>query len=203
LSVRLKTPRSGVVIKGRLKFPNNIRTTQSRIAVICPDDSEIAVEALQAGAVIAGEKALLESIKNGDINFEKLLCHPSSEAALNKANLGRILGPKGLMPSKKMNTITSKITAAVQDSAGAEEYREKMGAIRLPVGPLSFNPRQLSQNIAAFIENLKEEIQNLDGAKKEIREIVLSTTNGPGFNLNGLVEPTDEKITMAQLSQVM
>ncbi|KAH6692518.1 50S ribosomal protein L1 [Plectosphaerella plurivora] len=203
LSVRLKTPRNGAVIKGRLRFPNNIRTTESRVAVICPDDSEIAVEALQAGAVIAGEKALLESIKNGEINFDKLFCHPNSEAALGKANLGRILGPKGLMPSKKLGTITHKITSAIQDSAGAEEYREKQGAIRLPIGPLGFSPRQLSQNVTAFIDNLKEEISHLEGYKKEIREVVLSTTNGPGFNLNGLVEPTDEKVTMAQLSHVM
>lgn len=203
MSVRLKTPRNGPVIKGRLRFPHNIRTTQSRVAVICPDDSEIAVEALQAGAVIAGEKTLLENIKNGEINFEKLLCHPASEAALAKANVGRILGPKGLMPSKKLNTITHKITSAIQDTAGAEEYREKMGAIRLGVGQLGFTPRMLSQNITAFIDNLKEEIQRLDGTKKEIKEVVLSTTNGPGFNLNGLVEPTDEKISMSHLTQVM
>lgn len=171
--------------------------------MICPDGSDIAQQAMQAGAFIAGEKELLESIKNGDIKFTKLICHTASEAAMNKAGVGRILGPKGLMPNKKLGTVTDKIVSAIQENTGAEDYREKMGGLRLAVGQLNFPPRMLAANIKAFMDSIKEDIYKLDGVKKEIHEVVLSTSHGPGFNLNGHFDLTDEKIPLSALSSTM
>lgn len=191
------------MIKGRIRLPHNVTSVTTRVAVICPDESEIAQQAMQAGAFIAGEKDLLEAIKKGEINFNKLICHTSSEAAMNKAGVGRILGPKGLMPSKKLGTVTDKVVSAIQENAGAENYREKMGVLRLGVGQLGFPPRMLAANIKTFMDSVKEEIYKLEGSRKEISEVVLSTSHGPGLNLNGLFDSTDEKVTLHSLSQVM
>ncbi|KAG7146265.1 50S ribosomal protein L1 like [Verticillium longisporum] len=203
LSVRFKTPRNGPSVKGRIRFPNPVKTGDVRVAVICPDDSEVAVQALQAGAVLAGQDAIFEAIRNDKINFNRLLCHSSSEAALIKAGLGRILGPKGLMPNRRMRTITDNVVSAIRDNAGADTYREKMGALRLAVGQLGFTPKMLAANVKAFIESIKQDVEKLEGTHKEVQEVVLSSSHGPGFNLNGLFDPTDEKVTPAHLSQVM
>ncbi|ROT34567.1 ribosomal protein L1p/L10e family protein [Sodiomyces alkalinus F11] len=202
LAVRLKTPRNGPVIKGRVRFPHSVKTTDVRVAVICPDNSEIAQQALQAGAVLAGQESLFEAIRNENITFNRLICHTSSEAALNKAGLGRILGPKGLMPNKRMRTITDNVVSAIRDDAGADEYRERSAALRIPVGQLGFTPKMLAANVKTFMTSIKQEIAKLDGAK-EIREVVLSSSHGPGFNLNGLFDPTDDKVTPEDLSHVM
>lgn len=203
LAVRLKTPRNGPVIKGRIRFPHTVKTTDVRVAVICPENSEIAQQALQAGAVLAGQESVFEAVRNDNITFNRLLCHTSSETALNKAGLGRILGPKGLMPNRRMRTITDNVVSAIRDHSGAEEYRERSGALRIPVGQLGFTPKMLAANVKSFMSSIKQDIAKLDGAGKEVREVVLSTSHGPGFNLNGLFDPTDEKVTPADLSQVM
>lgn len=203
LAVRFKTPRNGPVVKGRIRLPNPVNSGDIRVAVICPDDSEMAQQALQAGAVQAGQTALLEDIKKENITFNRLICHTSSEAALNKAGVGRILGPKGLMPNRRMKTVTDNVVGAIRENAGAENYRERMGATRLAIGQLGFTPKMLAANVKSFVGNIKDEITKLDGARKEVREVVLSTSHGPGFNLNGLFDSTDETVKPAHLSQVM
>jgi large subunit ribosomal protein L1 len=178
----------------------------TRIAVICKENSGAMHEARTAGAVAFGEESLFEMIRAdpSKLPFNRLICHVDSEAALKKANLGRILGPKGLMPSLKTNTITKSVITMMHDMVGAENYRERIGAIRMPIGNIQFTPKMLADNIKTMISSVKGNIQVLeDRVKKDLIEVVLTSTSGPGFSLNGAFAPTDEKITPAHLSTAM
>lgn len=160
------------------------------------------------GAVAFGEESLFEMIKANPNNlpFNRLICHIDSQQALNKAGLGRILGPKGLMPSLKTNTITRSVKALMHDMVGAEQYREKIGVIRMPIGNILFTPKQLSENIKAIVSQVKADINALEdktGINKDLIEVVLTSTNGPGFSLNGGFNPTDDKVDPSHLSTTM
>jgi len=161
-------------------------------------------EAQQLGAVAVGEESLFESIRQGNIPFNKLICHADSQDALKKANLGKLLGPKGLMPSQKTKTITTDLKSTVQELIGADEYRERSGVVRLAVGQLGFTPKMLSDNIKALIDLVKADINNVDdNYTKALDEIVLSTTNGPGFSLNGAFHSADGALKPEDLQSVM
>ncbi|KAL2017353.1 hypothetical protein VTK56DRAFT_2276 [Thermocarpiscus australiensis] len=203
LAVKLRALKSAPVIRNRIRLPFPVKT-DTRIGVICPDDSPLAAEAQQLGAVAVGQESLFERIRRGEISFNKLICHTDSQEALKKANLGRILGPKGLMPSAKTKTITSDVKATMQELIGADEYRERNGVVRMAVGQLGFTPQMLSDNVKAFMSLLKQDINNSDdNYPKSLDEVVLSSTNGPGFSLNGKFDPTDEKIKPEDLQSVM
>lgn len=163
-------------------------------------------DARTGGAVAFGEESLFELIKSnpGKLPFNRLICHVDSEAALKKANLGRILGPKGLMPSLKTNTITKSVKTLMHEMVGAETYRERVGSIRMPIGNIQFSPKMLSENVKALVDTVKENISNMeDKVKKDLVEVVLTSTTGPGFSLNGGFNPTDEKIQPEHLSTAM
>ncbi|KAJ4288236.1 hypothetical protein N0V88_007426 [Collariella sp. IMI 366227] len=203
VAVKLRTNKSGPVIRNRIRLPFPVKT-DTRIGVICPEDSPLMQEARQLGAVAVGQESLFESIRQGNLPFNRLICHTDSVDALKKANLGKMLGPKGLMPSPKTKTITSDLKATVQDLIGADEYRERNGVIRLAVGQLGFTPQMLSDNFKAFMQLLKHDIANFDeNHPKSLDEVVLSSTNGPGFSLNGAFFPTDEKLKPEDLQSVM
>ena len=154
--------------------------------MICPPDSPIATQARNAGATLVGEETIFDAVKEGRIEFDRCLCHLDSAQKLNKAALGKILGPKGLMPSSKTGTITKDISGTVKGLVGGCEYREKLGVIRCAVGQLRFTPEEMQRNIKAFMEEIKKDLALLsDRIGKEIHEVVLSSTNAPGFSLNG------------------
>ncbi|TWU73394.1 mitochondrial 54S ribosomal protein mrpl1 [Metarhizium rileyi] len=183
--INLKTARNGPVIKSSIRLPHPVQSDW-QIAVICPEGSEIANAATAAGAVAVGEDTLFEAIRQEKIDFDRLICHESSEKALNKAGLGKILGPKGLMPSKRMKTIVSDVTKSIRDSAGAADYRERQGVIRMAIGQLGYTPDQLKANIQALLKKVKSECAEIsEEVSKEVHEVVLSTTNGPSLSLNG------------------
>ncbi|KAL4870243.1 hypothetical protein BDV12DRAFT_184642 [Aspergillus spectabilis] len=185
IHIRLKTKRDGPVIRNMLRFPHSVQT-ESRICVICPPGSRHAKEALAAGAVLVGEQDVFEQIKNGWIEFDRCLAHPDSVDAMNKAGLGRILGPRGMMPSVKTGTVVEDVASRVEDLRGGTVYRERDAVIRLPIGQLAFSPEQLRDNLRATIDQVKKDANSLnDRIVKEIYEVVLSSTNGPGFSLNG------------------
>lgn len=105
---------------------------------------------------------------------------------MSKAKLGRILGPRHLMPSQKFGTVVANVATAMKDLQGKVEYRERQGVIRIAIGQLAFTEEELSKNIKAFTEQIKKEFGRLSHAtEKSINEVVLSTTHGPGFSLNG------------------
>ncbi|KAF2967692.1 hypothetical protein GQX73_g5879 [Xylaria multiplex] len=205
LALKIRTIKNGPVLRDRIRLPYPVKN-DTRIAVICKENSGAAHEARNAGAVAFGEESLFEMIKanSNKLPFNRLICHVDSEPALKKAGLGRILGPKGLMPSIKTNTITKSVVSMMHDMVGAENYREKIGAIRMPIGNIQFTPRQLSENIKTMVNSVKNNIQVLeDRVKKDLIEVVLTSTNGPGFSLNGAFASTDDKITPAHLSTAM
>lgn len=201
LHVRLKTMRNGPVVRDTMRLPHPISTGE-RFGVICPEGSEIATQALQAGASVVGEESLFKRIKEGDIPFDRLLCHEDSEKALQQANLGRILGPKGLMPNRKLRTVTRDVAKAM--TSGSVEFRERVGVVRLVVGQLSFTPRMVADNIAAFVKEVKSRCVALeDSTEKSVNEVVLSSSHGPGFNLNGKFNSTDPRVKEEDLASVM
>ncbi|KAL2163019.1 hypothetical protein VTH06DRAFT_6855 [Thermothelomyces fergusii] len=203
LAVKLRATRGGPVIRNRIRLPFPVRT-DTRIGVICPEDSPMFAEAQQLGAVAVGEESLFQSIREGNIPFNKLICHVDSQEALKKANLGRILGPKGLMPNPKNRTITNDIKTTVKELIGADDYRERDGVVRLAVGQLGFTPQMLSDNIKAFMAQLKEDIANIDeNHVKQLDEVVLTSTNGPGFSLDGTFFPREEGLKPEDLQSVM
>ena len=112
-------------------------------------------------------------MKEGRIEFDRCICHINSLQKLNAANLGRILGPKGLMPSVKLGTVTKDVKGSVTNLMGASEYREKLGVIRLAVGQLGFTPEQMQNNLKALMGNVKKDLALLsEKINKEIHEVV-------------------------------
>ncbi len=203
IAVKLQTNKDGAVIRDRIRLPHPC-SSDFRIAVVCKVDSKVAAEARADGAVAVGEDELFAAIKAGDIDFNRLLCHADSAQALMKAGLGPILGPRGLMPSLKAKTITDDVRTQMRDLAGTEDYRERMGVIRMAIGQLNFTPQMISDNIKAFMAKVKADMREVERTSvKIVDEVVLSTTNGPGLSLSGTFQPTDDKITPAHLSTVM
>ncbi|KAL5625590.1 hypothetical protein BROUX41_005650 [Berkeleyomyces rouxiae] len=201
IAVRLRTARNGPVVRNTIKLPHPVRTS-ARFGVVCPENSTIGQEALLAGAVVVGQESLFERIRAGDMPFDRLICHEDSEKALNAAGLGRILGPKGLMPSRKLGTVTKNIKRSMQ--AGSDEYRERMGVIRVAVGQLGFTPKMVADNVKALVDQIKKECAALeDLTYKEVREVVLSSSHGPGLSLNGKFKCTDPAVVEQQLVGIM
>ncbi|KAF2125310.1 ribosomal protein L1 [Dothidotthia symphoricarpi CBS 119687] len=183
--VRLRTLKNGPVVRNRLRLPHPVKT-DIRICVIAAPDSKAAAEARAAGATLVGEDEVFALIKAGVVEFERCICHVDSLAKMNKAGLGRQLGPKGLMPSTKTGTVVTQVGTSVRNMVGASEYRERLGVIRMAVGQLGFTPDEMQRNVKAFMDALKKDIAQLgDRISKEVHEVVLSSTNAPGFTLNG------------------
>ena len=183
LAVSFRTLKNAPVIRNRMKLPNAVSSSQ-RIAVICPPDSPIAEEAKKAGATLVGEDSVLDAIKEERIEFNQLICHQDSAMKLNKAGVGKILGPKGLMPSTKTKTIVSNVGATIDGMIGGTEYRERIGVVRLAIGQLGFTPEQMQANIRAFMTNLRKDIDRIsDQVGKDIHEVVSQAYSQCGFAL--------------------
>lgn len=201
LHVRFKTPKNGAVVRNRIRMPHPVKT-DLRICVIAPEDSAAGKAAKAAGASLVGEDHVFDMIKDGRIEFDRCLCHVDSLAKLSKSGVARILGPRGLMPSAKTNSVVKDVSNSVKDMVGASEYRERMGVVRMSIGQLGFTPEEMQRNIKAFIDALKKDMAALsDRISKEIHEVVLSSTNGPGLSLNGELRsansiPTKDLSTM-------
>lgn len=172
LHVRLRSLKNGPVVRNRLRLPHSVKT-DLRICVIAPADSKAGQEARSAGATLVGEEEIFAQIQEGVIEFDRCICHIDSLQKLNKAGLGRVLGPKGLMPSTKTGTVVNNIGPTVRNMVGGSEYRERLGVIRMAVGQLGFTPVEMQENIKSFMDSLKKDIAQLsDRASKEIHEVV-------------------------------
>ena len=199
MAVRLRSPKNGPVIRNRLRLPHPVKT-DIKICVICPPDSKYAKDAREAGAFLVGEEEVFELIKEGKVEFDRCLCQFDSLAKMNKAGLGRILGPKQLMPSTKTGTVVKDPAALIKDFTSGAEYKERMGVVRMAIGQLGFTPEQMAQNIAVFMSSVKVDAGRLsDKASKEILEVVLSSTHSPGFPLTGNVTSPTTSITAKDL----
>jgi len=151
------------------------------VAVVC-EDVKIQ-EAKESGADAVGGDEFIEKIKNGDFNFEKLICTPIMMVKLSK--LGKILGPKGLMPNPKLGTVTSDIKKAVNDAkSGQVEIRnDKDGNIGLSIGKKSFENQQLLKNYNAVIDALEKEKSNLTIKGDLIKQSYITSSMGVSYKL--------------------
>ena len=152
-----------------------------KVAVVCEDNK--IEEAKQAKADIVGGDELVEKIKNGEINFEKLICTPSMMIKLSK--LGKVLGPKGLMPNPKLGTVTSDVTKAVSEAkAGQVEIRnDKDGNIGLSIGKKSFEDEKILKNYSAVIEALEKEKSNLTIKGDLIKQAFVTSSMGISYKI--------------------
>ena len=152
-----------------------------KVAVVC-EESKIS-EAKDADAEIFGGDDLVEKIKNGELNFEKLICTPSMMIKLSK--LGKVLGPKGLMPNPKLGTVTNDISKAVKEAkAGQVEIRnDKDGNIGLSIGKKSFEDDKLIKNYLAVIDALEKEKSNLTIKGDLIKQVFISSSMGVSYKL--------------------
>jgi len=152
-----------------------------KLAVVC-EDTKIQ-EAKDAGADVVGGDDLVEKIKDGNLNFEKLICTPSMMIKLSK--LGKVLGPKGLMPNPKLGTVTNDIKKAVADAkSGQVEIRnDKDGNIGLSIGKKSFKDDQLLKNYNAIIDTLEKEKTNITLKGNLIKNAFITSSMGVSYKL--------------------
>ena len=167
-------------LRGAVVLPHGTGKTKKVLVVA---EGEKAQEAKDAGADIVAGKEILEDIKKGWLDFEVMIATPNMMAELGK--LGRILGPKGLMPNPKAGTVTMDVTKAVNDiKAGKIEYRlDKTNIIHVPVGKASFTEEQLSDNFQTLMGAInKAKPSSLKG--QYIKSATITSTMGPGVKLN-------------------
>lgn len=172
MHVRLRTLKNGPVVRNRLRLPHPVKT-DLRICVIAAPDSKAAADARAAGATLVGEDEVFALIKDGVVEFDRCICHVDSLQKMNKAGLGRVLGPKGLMPSAKTGTVVTQVGTSVRNMVGGSEYRERLGVVRMAVGQLGFTPEEMQRNVKAFMDALKKDIAQMsDRITKEVHEVV-------------------------------
>ncbi len=152
-----------------------------KVAVVCEDSKS--KDAKDSGADIVGGDDLIEKIKGGYLDFEKLICTPSMMIKLSK--LGKVLGPKGLMPNPKLGTVTEDVKKAIKDSkSGQVEIRnDKDGNIGVSIGKKSFSDENLVKNFNAIIETLDKEKSNTPIKGDLIKSSFITSTMGVSYKL--------------------
>ena len=152
-----------------------------KVAVVCEDAK--AEEANSAGADIVGGDDFIEKIKSGEMNFEKLICTPAMMIKLSK--LGKVLGPKGLMPNPKLGSVTDDLKTAITNakSGQAEIRNDKDGNIGVSIGKKSFNDEQLVKNYNAIIDTLEKEKSNNTVKGDLIKSAFVTSTMGVSYKL--------------------
>ena len=152
-----------------------------KVAVVCEDNK--AQEAKDAGADIVGSDEFVEKIKGGELNFEKLICTPGMMVKLSK--LGKVLGPKGLMPNPKLGSVSDNIKEAVTNAkSGQVEIRnDKDGNIGVSIGKKSFSDDQLIKNYNAILDTLEKEKSNNTLKGDLIKNVFATSTMGVSYKV--------------------
>jgi large subunit ribosomal protein L1 len=168
------------MVRGAIVLPNGTGKTV-RVAVFARGEKE--KEARDAGADIAGSDELAKLISEGNVDFDRVIATPDMMGTVGK--LGRILGPRGLMPNPKVGTVTLDVARAVQEAKGGKvEYRvDKAGVIHCRIGRLSFEKEKLAQNALALINDL---VAKKPSSAKGVylRSVTVSSTMGPGVRVD-------------------
>jgi large subunit ribosomal protein L1 len=167
------------MVRGVIQLPNGTGKSV-RVAVFARGDK--AEEATAAGADLVGAEDLMEKIQGGEMNFDRCIATPDMMAVVGR--LGKVLGPRGLMPNPKLGTVTPNVADAVKAAKGGQvEFRaEKTGIIHAGLGKSSFTEEALSENIKAFVGAVVK--AKPSGAKGTfVRKIAVSSTMGPGVKL--------------------
>jgi large subunit ribosomal protein L1 len=171
---------SDQMVRGAVSLPNGTGKTV-RVAVFAKDDK--ADEARQAGADIVGADDLAESVSKGEILFDRCVATPDMMAVVGR--LGKVLGPRGLMPNPKLGTVTNDVAAAVSAVKGGQvAFRvEKAGIVHAGVGKASFSESALQENVQAFIDAVNS--AKPSGAKGIfLQQATISATMGPGIRID-------------------
>lgn len=153
-----------------------------RVAVVAK--GEKVKEAKEAGADVAGSEELITQISEGFLDFDKLVATPDIMAALSK--LGKVLGPKGLMPNPKDGTVTSDVAKIVKElKAGKVSFRSEKdgGVVQMAIGKLSFEDDRLLKNLAAVVEQIQK-VKPASAKGTYVKSLYLSSTMGPGVRLD-------------------
>lgn len=169
--------KSDQVVRGSVVLPNGIGK-EVRVAVFTQGDN--AEKALAAGADVVGMEDLAERMKGGDMNYDTVIATPDAMRIVGQ--LGRVLGPRGLMPNPKVGTVTPDVENAVRNAkAGQVRYRaDKAGIVHCPIGKVDFEVSALSENLAALLHDV-EKAKPSAAKGQYLKRMTVSSTMGPGF----------------------
>ncbi|MDG2459121.1 MAG: 50S ribosomal protein L1 [Alphaproteobacteria bacterium] len=168
------------MVRGVVSLPHG-NGKQMKVAVFARDQK--AEDAKNAGADVVGAEELAEDMQKGNLNYDRVIATPDLMGVVGR--IGKILGPKGLMPNPKLGTVTADIKLAVEAAkSGQVQYRaEKNGLVQAGVGKVSFGSEKITENINSFIDAVQK--ARPSGAKGTfIKKISISSTMGAGININ-------------------
>jgi large subunit ribosomal protein L1 len=168
------------MVRGTVVLPNGLGK-EVKVLVFAKGEKE--KEALEAGADFSGNDELIEKIKNGWFGFDKAVATPDMMGSVGK--IGRLLGPRGLMPNAKTGTVTFDVATAVQElKAGKIDFKvEKAGIVHVPMGKVSFGVEKIVENAAAFLETIVR-LKPASSKGTYLKGIAISTTMGPGIKID-------------------
>jgi len=180
INLGIDPKKSDQMVKGSVVLPHGIGK-KVRVLVFAKGEKE--KEAIDAGADIVGAEDLVEKINKGWMDFDKAVATPDMMGLVGK--LGKILGPRGLMPNPKLGTVTFDISKAVKEiKAGKVEYRaEKAGIVHVPIGKVSFDAQKLLDNAKAVVESIVRAKPSTSKGRY-LKKISLSSTMGPGITID-------------------
>ena len=182
LAIRLGVDprRADQMVRGTVVLPNG---TGKMVRVLAFAKGEKEKEALEAGADYAGGDDLITKIQGGWLDFDKTVATPDMMGAVGK--IGKILGPRGLMPNAKLGTVTFDLGKVIREiKAGKIDFRvEKSGIVHAPVGRVSFGAEKILENVATFMDTIMR-LKPSASKGTYIRTIAISTTMGPGIKID-------------------
>ena len=180
INLRINSEKTDQNVRGVINLPKG---SGKNIKVAVMAKGEKAEEAKKAGAEIVGDEDLAEQISSGNINFDIIISTPDMMPTIGK--VGKVLGPKGLMPNPKLGTVTQEISKAVKNAkSGQVQFRnDKAGIVHAGVGKLSFSEEDLLDNIKAFYESInKSKPETIKGSF--IKKVTIASTMGIGLEIN-------------------
>ena len=168
------------MVRGTVLLPHGLGK-EVKVLVFAKGEKEL--EARDSGADFAGGEELVEKIKGGWMEFDKVVATPDMMGIVGK--IGKILGPRGLMPNPKVGTVTFDVRSTVDElKKGKVEFRsDKGGNLHVPVGKASFEPQKICENILALIDTVKK-MKPPASKGNYLKNVVLSSTMGPGIKLD-------------------
>jgi large subunit ribosomal protein L1 len=168
------------MVRGTVVLPNGLGK-DVKVLVFAKGEKE--KEALDAGADYIADEETIKKIQEGWFGFDKAIATPDMMGAVGK--LGRVLGPRGLMPNAKTGTVTFELTKAINElKAGKIDFRvEKAGIVHVPVGKISFGAQKLSENVKAFLDRLVA-LKPAGSKGTYLKTISVSSTMGPGIKID-------------------
>ena len=180
LFINVKQKKGDVNLRTVINLPEGTGK-KIKIGVVCEESKQ--KDAKDAGADIVGGDEFIEKIKSGELNFEKLICTPGMMIKLSK--LGKVLGPKGLMPNPKLGTVNENVEKAIKDAkSGQVEIRnDKDGNIGLTIGKKSFSDENLIKNFNAVIDTLEKEKSNNTVKGNLIKSSFITSSMGVSYKL--------------------